>query len=157
MQKVEDANKELQSKLDKSQELCRKNTDEKGALLMEIVDLKRRISCWKSTHDALMNKDPQTLNDYNLQAVEGKTRKRRQMDDTVAEIARLQGMVKEFEEEVGDLQDKLDAETNYAAQVKEAFYTVRLEFEERVGDSAHTLLPKKGGGYEPARVNDLWG
>ena len=152
---------ELQSKLDKSQELCTKQADERTTMRKELNDAKRQVSFWRATHEGLMKKDPQTLKDYNLQAVipevEAKKRKQREMDCTAQQNTRLQSMVEELQGEVGELQNKLDIETSYTSRVKEAFYTVRLEFEERIGEPAQTLMPKKsGGGVEPGRVNDFW-
>ena len=73
------------------------------------------------------------------------------------ELSSLMSDLREERKTIEELQDQLDQEIRYVEIVKEAFYTVRLEFEERLGEPAHTLMPKKGGGFETPRVNDLWG
>ena len=73
------------------------------------------------------------------------------------ELSELRNDLREEQKSKEELEDQLDEEIRYVETVKEAFYTVRLEFEERIGEPAQTLMPKKGGGFEEARVNDLWG
>ena len=99
-----------------------------------------------------------------LELVKNATDSRKKSDATTRaeskkrkELSSLMSDLREERKTIEELQDQLDQEIRYVEIVKEAFYTVRLEFEERLGEPAHTLMPKKGGGFETPRVNDLWG
>ena len=115
--------------------------DNLSNVLAENKALKSELELVKNATDSRKKSDAATR-------AESKKRK---------ELSSLMSDLREERKTIEELQDQLDQEIRYVEIVKEAFYTVRLEFEERLGEPAHTLMPKKGGGFETPRVNDLWG
>ena len=114
-------------------ELLFNASTENAALKRELEVSKTHMDMWKKNNTAML----------------AGLKKRKQPEQGAEELREERKMKEEAE-------DLLQEETRYVQAIKEAFYTVRLEFEERTGEPAQTLMPKKGGGFEEPRVNDLW-
>ena len=127
----------LEGKIEESlvtNELLSNTLAENTALKRELEVAKTHMDMWKKNNTSMLTG----------------LKKRKQPEQGAEELREERKMREEAE-------DLLQEETRYVQAIKEAFYTVRLEFEERTGEPAQTLMPEKGGGFEEPRVNDVWG